>query len=67
MSIDIRTTSQKLLSFVRDRMESFSCKAHDIAHCYRVANLALKLADASQDLNLRLIYIAGACFILNII
>jgi uncharacterized protein len=48
-----------LKSFVSAKMQSFGCSAHDIEHCYRVANVAKTLAEFEEGADPRLAYICG--------
>ena len=68
LSKEISEISPNLVEFVKIKMESFECSAHDLAHCYRVAEVAAKIATKlSQELNegecpnvdIRATYISG--------
>ena len=44
ITAEITSVSTRLHDFIRERMESFKCSAHDAAHVYRVANLTAQIA-----------------------
>lgn len=50
---------ESILSFVKTRMESFNCSAHDINHCIRVANIAKTIAETEENANVKLVYISA--------
>lgn len=62
---DPTSVSEELTDFLSQHMASFKCCAHDLAHCYRVAQLSLEIARAgmaapcSRAYNLRVVYLAG--------
>jgi len=43
------SVSSVLQAFVKERMESFQCPAHDVQHCFRVARLAAIIATKKRD------------------
>jgi len=55
--------------FLTNHMNSFECGAHDIFHCHRVANLALRIATAEENngdkefgpINKTTVYFAALC------
>jgi len=56
--------SNELANYLEQHMKSFECPAHDIDHVYRVATLAVKIAEEEKlrngyDIDIRLVYIAG--------
>ena len=55
--------SIELKEYVDKHMTSFNCGAHDILHAYRVANLAVQIAEVEKsngiDIDLKLVYISG--------
>lgn len=56
--------SNELENYLDKHMKSFECPAHDIQHVYRVANLAVKIAEEEKirngyDIDMKLVYIAG--------
>jgi uncharacterized protein len=40
-------------------MAKAGCPAHDLAHCYRVANLAVKIAHGEIGADVKVVYVAG--------
>ena len=62
--MDPTAVSEELSTFLATHMASFQCCAHDLAHCYRVANLSLQIAESSdpefkEQYDLRVVYLAG--------
>lgn len=51
---------KSLENFIDTQMRSFKCATHDVAHCYRVANLAYTIAQEEPNADSRLAYIAGS-------
>lgn len=56
--------SKELEEYVDKHMTSFNCGAHDVLHAYRVANLAVQIAEVEKlkngiDIDLRLVFISG--------
>ena len=45
--------------FVSERIAQAKCPAHDLAHCKRVANLAVWIAEKETGVNIIVTYIAG--------
>jgi uncharacterized protein len=59
-SDDCLAVSPALATFIDEHMTSFQCNAHDTAHVYRVATLAVKIAQRGPDLGSpRVAYLAG--------
>ncbi len=58
IAFDTSKVPAKLVSFVERHMKGFNCGAHDMAHVYRVANVAQKIA-ALEGANQMIAYIAG--------
>lgn len=50
---------EKIREFFVSNMEAFKCCTHDVAHCFRVANLSKVLAEAETGADPRIAYIAG--------
>lgn len=50
---------EKIHAFIVSNMEAFKCCTHDVAHCFRVANLSKVLAEAEPGADPKLAYIAG--------
>ncbi len=53
------TLAPTLITFLADHMAKAGCPAHDLAHCYRVANLAVKIAQGESGANMKVVYAAG--------
>ncbi len=51
---------ESLKKFIEEQMGSFKCATHDVAHCFRVANLSKQIAIQTEGANPRIAYIAGA-------
>jgi len=57
-TLEVILVPPALNEFVIKHMKGFNCGAHDVAHVYRVANLAQKIA-AAEGANQMVTYIAG--------
>lgn len=51
--------SQKVVEFVAARMAIANCAAHDINHCFRVANLSESIARKESGTNVKVAYYGG--------
>lgn len=55
----LHTVPERLLTFVSQHMAKAGCAAHDFAHCKRVANLAVRIAEQETTANVKVTYLAG--------
>eukprot|EP01031_Cornospumella_fuschlensis_P040321 gene40321-49135_t len=51
--------SPKVVEFVAARMAIANCAAHDINHCFRVANLSELIANKEAGANAKVAYYGG--------